>query len=67
MGTDVGGNLRRAWAVRPGKLVRKPLVKAVSRVEREGEKSVACANATMSEVDCLPMWWLMCVGLVLGN
>jgi hypothetical protein len=44
--TDLGGYLRRVARVRPGIGGRKPLAKAVVRVDSAGEKSAAWENAT---------------------
>ena len=50
MSLDHGNRDRRVFAlvVRPMKCGRKPRESATSRVDRVGEKSVACANATSS-------------------
>ena len=48
MGMDWGGCLHSRRGVSPGKLVRKPLLRAIMRVERAGENRAAWAMATKS-------------------
>jgi hypothetical protein len=48
MGMDWGGYLHSRRGVSPGKLVRKPLLRAIARVERVGETRAAWAKATKS-------------------
>jgi hypothetical protein len=52
--TDDGGCCRRVLVERPGKSVMKFRARAARRVERVGENSAACAQATSSGV---LVWW----------
>jgi hypothetical protein len=49
IGMDVGGYLDRVKSVNPGKCGRYPRRSAVPSVLSDGEKSVACENATSSD------------------
>jgi hypothetical protein len=46
---DWGGCCRRVQAESPGKLERKPLARAMAKVDKMGEKRAAWANATISD------------------
>ena len=48
MATEVGGYLRSALMVSPMKCGKYPRDNAVSSVDKVGENTVACANATSS-------------------
>ena len=48
MANDCGGCFHNNFAVRPGKFVRYPFLRASSNVESVGENSVACANPMSS-------------------
>ena len=65
MGVDWGGYLRRSLGVSPGKFVRYPFLSAVSKLDKTGENSVACANAMRSAVVGVSMaalaLWVGCV------
>jgi hypothetical protein len=73
MGMDWGGCLHSRRGVSPGKLVRKPLLRAITRVERAGENRAAWAKATTKSAGIMDLmaacaaWYGGVVGRLVGS